>query len=334
VKRILFTVLVRVWHICKKIQRLIMADEKQTSRSPEYCFDKIEVSQDFVSPTFKSFLPANEYFFSDEYLLSPEFDSLSRVTPRRRIKLKTSRKTFLKEKSNDDEFETPKKIAEEDDIEFLRYKNLRMSSCCSEMNFTRPKYRNNISPAIENLIRIMGIPFLLTPEDSRTRRALSPDLFDSRISYDDFAVSLLNRKCRDASSASPKTPVTSRRHSLDSCTLKAMLTKVTDSSSPRLAQKFLSRYQSLEFIDIPRSDERVIDSSYCEIKESPQCVEIAEEDEETFHETTYVSEAFFLLMASNRNRSRAAILSRSSRSRTQSRNGDSAFSDLTASDQE
>ncbi|XP_012221833.1 uncharacterized protein [Linepithema humile] len=309
-----------------------MADEKQASCSPEDCSDKIEVSQDFVFPIFKPFSPANEYFSSIEYLSLPEFDSPSRVMP------KTSKKTFLNEKSNGGECETLKKTAEENDIEFLRYKNSRMSywTCRSEMDFARPKYRNNVSPAIENLIRIMGIPFLLTSEDSRTpmKRAFSSGIFDGRIAYDDYA--LLSRKRLDASFTSPKTPVfTSRRHSVNSRTLKAMLMKETGSSSSQLAQKFLSRCQSWESVDTPPSDERVVNSSRYEIKESPQCVKIAEKDKETFQETIYVSEMYFLLMASNRNRRiRMAMMSRSERPRAESRNSDSAFSELTASDQE
>jgi hypothetical protein len=304
-----------------------MADKKQASCPPEDCSeDKIDVAQDFVSPIFKPFLPTNEYFSSTEYLLSPEFDSPSRVTS------KTSKKTFLKEKLNG-EFETPKKMIEEDDIEFLHHKNLQTSyrTCRSEMDFTRPKYCNNTSPAIENLIRIMGIPFLLTPEDSWTpmRRALSPGLFDSKNAYDNFAI--LNRKHLDASFTNPKiTDVTFRKYSVDSRTL----TKVTDFSSPQLAQKFLSRCQSRESVDTPPSDERVVDFSRCEIKESLQCIKIAEKDE-TFQETIYVSEVYFLLMASNRNRRmKMAMLSKSERPRTESRDSDSAFSDFMASDQE
>lgn len=297
-----------------------MADKKQASCSPGDCSDKIVASQDFVFPIFK---PANEYFSSPEYLSLSEFDSPSRAIP------KTSRKTFPNEKGG--EFETLEKTAEEDDIEFLRYKNLQTPywTYHAEMDFALPRYRNNTSPAIENLIRIMGIPFLLTSEDSRTpaRRAFSPvGLSDGRTAYDDFA--FLGRKRPDASFAGPKTP---RRHSVDSRTLKAML---TDFSSPPLAQKFLPMCQSRNSVDTP-SDERVVDSSCCEMKESPRCVKIVEKPEETFRETIYVSEVHFLLMASNRNRrTRTAMLNRSGRSRTESSDSDSAFSELTASDQE
>lgn len=300
-----------------------MADEKQASCSPEDCSDKIAVSQDFVFPIFKPFSLTNEYF-SSEYLSLPKFDSTSRVTP------KISKKTFLNEKSNDGEFEMLKKTAEKNDIEFLRCKNSQTPywTRCPEIDFARPKYRNNISPAIENLIRIMGISFLLTSENSR--HVFSPGLFDGRTAYDDFA--LLSRKRLDASLTSLKTSdLAARRHTVNSRMLKAMLMKKTDSSSPQLVQKFLSRCQSQESVDTSPSDERVVDSPRCEIKESSRCVKIAEE--EPFRETIYVSEVYFLLMASNRNRMR--MLNRSEeRSRTESRSSDSAFSELTASDQE
>ncbi|KYN43788.1 hypothetical protein ALC56_02051 [Trachymyrmex septentrionalis] len=172
-------------------------------------------------------------------------------------------------------------------------------SCVSKMDYTLPKYRNNVSPAIDKIMRMMNMPSLITSEDS------SSDLLTSknRIPSSNFCcggnenviIPIMAKECLDICFSSPK-PFVSTCKKYSTVTDR-MYSLFQDAQKPQLQ----------EMIEpLPNGES---------------------EDPSNYEEKIYVSEVTFLLMASNRNqRMRDNVFQRTMPSRTNSR--DSGFSEL------
>ncbi|XP_070158768.1 uncharacterized protein [Polyergus mexicanus] len=278
-----------------------MADKRHVLHLPKDCFNTVEISHEYFSPVCES-SAAKGYLSSPTEYFSPY------ATPQ------TSKKEFLDEKLNDNMFETPKKIFEENENEFSLNDSFNVR-CISEMNLIRPNYSNNVRPAIEKLMRMIKMPSSSTPENSRTsKRIFSPNYCSIGKANKDPPIYALTRKRLDTSFSSPKALATvSREHNVESFTLKATLVKEIEPPLPRKVQAPL-RYQ--EFDSFP-DDQIVVGSPLYKV-----CKRV---------DVIYVSEVHFLLMASNRNRRmRMAALRRRARSNSR----DSAFSEFMESDSE
>lgn len=218
-----------------------MADKRHVLHLPKDCFNTVEISQEYFSPVCES-SAAKEYLYSPTEYFSPY------ATPQ------TSKKEFLDEKLNNNMFETPKKIFEENENE-LSLNDSSNATCISEMNFIRPKYSNNVSPAIEKLMRMIKMPSSSTPENLRTstKCIFSPNYSISKAN-EDPSIYTLTRKRLDTSFSSPKALATvSQEHSVDSPTLKVTLVKEIEPSLPQKVQAS-SRYQ--EFDSFP--DDQIV----------------------------------------------------------------------------
>lgn len=260
-----------------------MTDKKHVLRLSKDCFNPAEISQEYFSPLC-------EFSATNEYLSSTEYFSPTCTTP------KTTKKEFAYETPNSNAFETPKKIFERN-----VNNDSPNSTFVSEIDFTRPKYyNNNVSPAIEKIMRKMKMPTSSTPERSQTpiKRVFSPNYHFVDKANEDPAICALVKKRLEASFSSPKAHAIISR--IDSPTLKA--TREVESPVPQIAQT-LSKCQ--ESVD---SDNEIVVNS-------PR-----------YKEIIYVSEMHFLLMASNRNRRMRSL------HRPRSNSRDSAFSE--GSDQE
>jgi len=80
-------------------------------------------------------------------------------------------------------------------------------SCVSKMDFTLPKYRNNVSPAIDRIMRMMNMPSLITPEDSYSDLPTSTNHISSLDYYCDgenFVVPVAAREHLDVCFSSPR----------------------------------------------------------------------------------------------------------------------------------
>ncbi|XP_029175221.1 LOW QUALITY PROTEIN: uncharacterized protein LOC114943698 [Nylanderia fulva] len=237
-----------------------MTDKKYVLRLPKNSLNLSEISEEYFSPVCE--VPA-----ANECLSSPtEYFSPICATP------PTTTKKFLYETLNDNMFETPKKIFEENENN-----DSPNTTFVSEVNLLiRPKsnYNNNVSPAIEKIMRMMKISASSTPEKSPTptRRVSSPNYFGK--ANEDPAIYIVKNAWMRAF------PARKRTLSFPEWVvpLKTTLTREIEPPVPQMVQA-LSRYQ--EFVD--SNDEKIVDSP-------------------RYKEVIYVSEVHFLLMASNRNR--------------------------------
>jgi len=216
-----------------------------------------EVSHGYLSPVLSKcelFFPTSEYFPSSCSLMS----------------------AFPGEELDDSDLDFPGKRPDETG------KESELSQTFEETNRAQSTCRNNVSPAIQKIMRMMRLtPCLST---TLTKRALSAGRLDH---LDD---SLRNLKRRLDASFTPD--VAFRRHSMDGRLLE---TRESDSS--------ISTRRSCDFTDALANDEFAVASvSHREIKRSPACVQIvATTDQASAEDYNYVSESYFLLMTSSRN---------------------------------
>lgn len=227
-----------------------MADKKHMLHLSKDCLSTVEISQEYFSPICES-SAAKEYLSSPTEYFSPY------ATPQ------TSKKQFLDEKLNNNMFETPKKISEENENE-LSLNDSSNPTCISEMDFIRPKYHNNVGPTIEKLMQMIKMPNSSTPENSQTstKRIFSPNYCSVGKTNEDPAITP-TRKRLDASFSSPKALAT-REQSVDSSTLKVTLAKEIE-PLPQMVQAS-SRYK--KFTDSFLDDEKVVASPLYKVKES------------------------------------------------------------------
>jgi len=161
----------------------------------------------------------------------------------------------------------------------------------------RAQCRNNVSPAIQKIMRMMRLmPCLSTPLANRTtlttKRALSAGHLDAKLADDDDDDdSLCILKRRLDASFSPDVPAF-RRHSMDG---RALETRESESS--------MSTCRSCDFMDALANDEAVASVSRSEIERSPARVQIVATMDQASpaEDRNYVSESYFLLMTSSRN---------------------------------
>ncbi|KAL0112909.1 hypothetical protein PUN28_012276 [Cardiocondyla obscurior] len=178
------------------------------------------------------------------------------------------------------------------------------------MDYTLPKYLSNVSPAIEKLVRMMNMPSLITSQGSSNDSSTSANCISMPVYRcgdnfaENFAVSITAREHLDICFSTPKPFVSTFNGDEGAKDNARSRTKQTDVSLSRVDKGSASGWQ--EIADLISNGESVVD---CE-------------------DIIYVSEGYFLLMESNRNRMRGAF---SERSRRDSK--DSAFSDLVESDE-
>lgn len=227
-----------------------MADKKHVLHLPKDCLNTVEISREYFSPICES-SAAKEYLSSPTEYFSPY------ATPQ-----KTSKKEFLDEKLNNNMFETPKKLSEENENEL----SPNDSSNPTEMDFIRSKHHNNVAPAIEKLMikRMIKMPNSSTPKNSQTsiKRIFSPNYCTVGKANEDPAITL-TRKRLDASFSSPKA-LAIREQSVNSSTLKVRLAKEIE-PLPQMVQA-LSRSQ--KFTDSFLDDEKVIACPLYKVNES------------------------------------------------------------------
>lgn len=284
-----------------------MNAEHQTLHMPEDLFNQPEDSAECFSPISNCvFLsPADRRLFQT----SQCFFSLGSSTPQ------VSRKVFLDD--NDSDCETPRKRSEESDKvsedELSRRIESRMLShtFAGETDHVRPMYRNNVSPAIQKIIRMMRMPCLSHLENTTSprKRTFSAgrlgcliNRLEDKVSSDDSICNLT--KFLDESF---NPDLASRRHSIDSHTMRMMLARDNSSSMFQVTQNVsLPTRQPCDFAIAVANDELVANASCCEMKQSPVCVQIVKKEEDcnevSSEDRNQVSELYFLLMKSNRNR--------------------------------
>lgn len=81
-------------------------------------------------------------------------------------------------------------------------------SCVSKMDYTLPKYRNNVSPAIDKIMRMMNMPSLITSEDLSSDSLTSKNRIPSPNFYcgdnSNVIIPIKAKKCLDICFSSPK----------------------------------------------------------------------------------------------------------------------------------
>jgi len=134
-------------------------------------------------------------------------------------------------------------------------------SCVSKMDFTLPKYRNDVSPAIDRIMRMMNMPSLITPEDSSSDLPTSTNQISSLDYYcgENFVVPVTTREHLDVCFSSPRPFVSAYKK--DSAQSR---TKEIDLSLFQDAQKPLS-WGWQEIAD-PLSDDDPVDLPRYEVK--------------------------------------------------------------------
>lgn len=220
--------------------------------------------QDYVDQILR-FLKNTSYDFSsvmdgcyhsttDDFLKS---DSSSYMT------VTASENVLMYENNDRPERETG---PEEDGNERSRDNDSQTStpSCVSKINYTLPKYRNNISPAIDKLMRMMNMPSLITDSSSdlpsSTNRISSPDY--CRGDKENFAVPITAREYLDICFSSPK-PFVSTYKSDSSAQSR---TKEIDPLLSQIGQEPMSGWR--ETVQLP-DGESIMDSPRYEVKEMP-----------------------------------------------------------------
>ncbi|XP_071568601.1 uncharacterized protein [Temnothorax nylanderi] len=224
--------------------------------------------------------------------------------------LTASEAVFMYENSSNDILEC-KTESEEDENEQPQDNDSQTStpSCVSKMDYTLPKYRNNVSPAIDKIVRMMNMPSLITSQDSSS--GLSMNCISSPgyccDGNENFAVPVMAKEHLDICFSSPKPFVSAykRGSAEDREDPQSRTMKVIEPSLCQIGQESMSGWQEIADPD----GEPIVDSSRYEDK-------------------IYVSEVHFLLMVSNRNR--RATLPEGSRRDSK----DSAFSEFMGSDEE
>jgi hypothetical protein len=112
-------------------------------------------------------------------------------------------------------------------------------SCVSKMDYTLPKYRNDVSPAIDKLMQMMSMPSLIASENSSSDLATPNCIFSSNYccgGNENFVFPIAAKEHFDICFSSPK-PY--KKHSAEIRTLTRMQ-KETDSLFFQIAQEPVS----------------------------------------------------------------------------------------------
>ncbi|KYN11170.1 PREDICTED: uncharacterized protein LOC108768417 [Trachymyrmex cornetzi] len=200
---------------------------------------------------------------------------------------------YLLESKNEAEMRSEKDKSEQDNDS-----QTFTPSCVSKMDYTLPKYRNNVSPAIDKIMRMMNMPSLITSEDSSSELTSKNRIPSSNFCCDgneNVIIPIMAKECLDICFSSPKPFVsTCKKYSPVKDRMYSLFQDAQKLQSQEMAESF------------PNNES---------------------EDPPNYEEKIYVSEVTFLLMASNRNqRIRDNMFPRAMPSRTNSR--DSGFSEL------
>lgn len=172
---------------------------------------------------------------------------------------------FMYEKSNNGRPEYKTEGFEEDEPNERPQDNDSQTStpsCISKMDYTLPKYRNNVSPAIDKLMRMINMPSLITDTDSSnspTNRISSPEY--CRDDKENFAVPIMTREYLDICFSSPR-PFVSTYKRVEA----QSRTKEIDRLLSQIGQDPTSGWQ--EIVELPNG-EPIVDSPCYEVKEMP-----------------------------------------------------------------
>lgn len=139
---------------------------------------------------------------------------------------------------------------EKNENEQLQDNNLQTcsTSCVSKVNYTLPKYHNNVSPTIDKLMRMISMPSLITFEDSSSNVS-TPTNCISSFHYccgdnENFTVSIMAKEHLDICFSSPKRFVsTYKKDSAEDRTQSR--TKEIDSLFSQIAQEPVSGWQEI-----------------------------------------------------------------------------------------
>ncbi|XP_036146972.1 uncharacterized protein LOC114254308 [Monomorium pharaonis] len=136
-------------------------------------------------------------------------------------------------------------------------------SCISKMDYTLPKYRDNISPAIDKLVQMMSMPSLITSEDSSSDSPINSISSYNCADNKNFAVPITAKEHLDICFSSPKPFVsTYKGDSAENCAQS----KEIDPLFSQIAQESMSsrRQEIADSYPDPNS----------EVKELSQCIYI------------------------------------------------------------
>lgn len=180
------------------------------------------------------------------------------------VTLTASENVFMYEKLNNDRPECETGL-EEDETERSQDNDSQTStpSCVSKMDYTLPKYRNNISPAIDKLMRMMNMPSLITDSSgdlpSSTNRISLPD-------KENFAVPIMAREYLDICFSSPKPFVSTYKREGSAENHAQSRAKEIDPLLSQIGQELMSGWQ--ETVQLPNGEPIVASPRY-EVKEMP-----------------------------------------------------------------
>jgi len=107
----------------------------------------------------------------------------------------------LLESKNEAKMRSEKDKSEQDNSQ------ISTPSCVSKMDYTLPKYRNNVSPAIDKIMRMMNMPSLITSEDSSSDLLTSKNRIPSNFYCGDnenVIIPITAKECLDICFSSPK----------------------------------------------------------------------------------------------------------------------------------
>lgn len=174
-----------------------------------------------------------------------------------------SEKIFTCEELNNNghEYKTEPEEVENEQSQDNNNNSLFTPSCVSKLDYALPKYRNNVSPAIDNLVRMMNMPSLITSEDLFNDLSIPTNCLSSPYYYcgdnENFAVPIPAKEHLDICFSTPKPFVS---------TYKRDSTKDhVQSKTKKFKQEPVLEGQ--ESVDLPSDDKPILDSPGYEVKE-------------------------------------------------------------------
>lgn len=245
----------------RKLHSFNMVNKEHTLYLPQDYFDQTDVFEKYFPPVYDfSFVMDGYYRPMTDHLLESNLSSSATLT--------SPEKVFMYENLNKMEFE-------EDENKQDNYSQTSTSSCVSKMDYTLPKYRNNVSPAIDKLMRMMNMPSLITPDDSYgdllTNRISSPNYcFDNK----HFPIPIKAKEHLDICFSSPKPFINTYKTDItDDCARSK--TKEIDLSLSQTVREPMSGWQ--EIADSLPDVEPVAGASHYKVKEIPRYITIEKE---------------------------------------------------------
>lgn len=184
--------------------------------------------------------------------------------------LTSSEKVFMCENLN-------KMEVEEDENELDNYSQTSTPSCVSKMDCTLPKYRNNVSPAIDKLMRMMNMPSLIMPEDpygdlpTLTNHISSHNCFGNQ----NFPIPIKAKEHLDMCFSSPKPFVNTYKTDIADDCARSNTKEIDFSLSQTMREPLSSGWQEIAAA-LPDA-KPVVDAPRYKVKEIPRYITIEKE---------------------------------------------------------